>query len=182
MATTMPPSNIFHLVDTSIVKVECGISEEKKRSITLGKEAIIELDAYPKEVFIGKITTVNPKVDINTRTFKIKIEIPNKNLKLEAGMFARIRIIEKESKDALLIPQRAIIEQEASKKVFIVEDSRALEKSISTGIIDRNLVEVLEGLAEDDIVVTEGFYALKDGIKVTVKELSDQGVSSHEST
>jgi len=180
MATTMPPSNIFHLVDTSRVKIECGITEEKKMSIIVGKEVLIELDAYPDEVFTGKITTVNPKVDPHSRTFKIKIEIPNPDFRLESGMFARIRIIERESKNALLISQRVIINGEAVKKVFVVENGRAAEKLITTGIINHPIVEVTEGLKEGDIVVTEGFYALKDGIKVTIKELSDQGASSRE--
>ena len=169
MATTMPPSNIFHLVDTSRVKIECGITEEKRKAITVGKEVLIELDAYPDEVFTGEITTVNPMVDINSRTFNIKIDIANPDFKLESGMFARIRIIEHISKDTLLIPQRVIIEEDASRKVFVVENDRAVEKSIATGIIDHPTVEVTEGLKEGDLVVTEGFYALKDGIKVQVK-------------
>jgi len=180
MATTMPPSNIFHLVDTSSVKIECGITEEKRSSITVGKKVVIELDAYPDEVFTGKITTVNPMVDINSRTFKIKIKIPNPDFRLESGMFARIRVTERESKATLLIPHRVIIEEEEVKKVFVVENGRALEKFITTGIINHDIVEVTEGLKEGDIVVTEGFYALKDGIKVIVEELSDQGASSRE--
>jgi membrane fusion protein (multidrug efflux system) len=167
MATTMPPSNIFHLVDTRRVKIECGITEEKRRFITLGKEVLIKMDAYPDEVFTGKITTVNPKIDLNSRTFKIKIAIPNPGFRLESGMFARIRIIERESKNALLIPQRVIINAETVKKVFAVENGRAVKKTITTGIINHPLIEVTEGLKEGDIVVTEGFYALKEGIKVT---------------
>lgn len=166
MATTMPPSNIFHLVDTSRVKIECGINEEKRRSIAVGKEVVIELDAYPDEVFTGKITTVNPKVDPDSRTFKIKIDISNPDFRLESGMFARIHIIESESKNTLLIPQRVIINGEEEKKVFAVENDRAVEKSITTGIMNHPIVEVTEGLKEGDIVVTEGFYSLKDGIKV----------------
>jgi RND family efflux transporter MFP subunit len=166
MATTMPPSNIFHLVDTRRVKIECGITEGKRRFITTGKEVLIEMDAYPDEVFNGKITTVNPKVDPNSRTFKIKIDIPNPDFRLESGMFARIRIIERESKNALLIPQRVIINGEAVKKVFAVENGRAVKKSITTGILNHPIIEVTEGLKEGDIVVTEGFYSLKDGIKV----------------
>jgi len=169
MATTMPPSNIFHLVDTGRVKIECGITEGKRRSIKAGKEVLIELDAYPDEIFTGKITTVNPMVDPDSRTFKIKIDIPNPGFRLESGMFARIRIIERESKNVLLIPQRVIIEEEASKKVFVVENGRAVQKPITTGIINHTIAEVTEGLKEGDIVVTEGFYALKDGIKLQVK-------------
>jgi RND family efflux transporter MFP subunit len=180
MATTMPPSNIFHLVDTSSVKIECGVNEEKRRALRIGKEVIIELDAYPNEVFTGKITVVNPKVDPNSRTFKIKIEFPNPDFKLESGMFARVRIIDRKSENALLIPQRVIIEEGTLKKVFVVEDGRAVEKAITTDIVNHPLVEVKTGLEENDIVVTEGFYSLKDGIKVTIKELSDGGTQSRE--
>ena len=83
-------------------------------------------------------------------------------------MFARIRIIERESKNALLIPQRVIISGEAEKKVFVVENDRAVEKPIVTGIMNHPMVEVTEGLKEGDTIVTEGFYALKDGIKVAI--------------
>jgi HlyD family secretion protein len=170
MATTMPPSNIFHLVDTSRIKIECGITEGKRKSIKVGEEVLVTVDAYPDEVFTGKITTVNPKIDLKSRTFKIKTELPNPSFRLESGMFARIRIIESESNNALLIPQRVIISGEVEKKVFVVENGRAVEKSIVTGIMDHPIVEVTEGLKEGDIVVTEGFYALKDGIKVRVKQ------------
>lgn len=180
MATTMPPSNIFHLVDTSTVKIECGINEEKRRALRIGKEVLIKLDAYPNEEFTGKITVVNPKVDPNSRTFKIKIEFPNPDFKLESGMFARVRIIDRQSENALLIPERVIIEEGNLQKVFVVEDGRAVEKVITTDIVNHPLIEVTTGLEENDIVVTEGFYSLKDGIKVTIKELTDGGTQISE--
>ena len=170
MATTMPPSNIFHLVDTSRIKIECGITEGKRKSIKVGEEVLIEVDAYPDEVFTGKITTVNPKIDADSRTFKIKIELPNPVFRLETGMFTRIKIIEYKSKGALLIPQRVIVDDNESKKVFVVVNGKAVERTITTGIINSDIAEVKEGLNEGDIVVTEGFYALKDGIKVQIKE------------
>lgn len=175
MATTMPPSNIFHLVDTHTVKIECGVNEGKRRSIRVGKEVVIELDASPGEIFTGKIAVVNPMVDHNSRTFKVKIEFPNPDFKLESGMFARVRIIDRVSKDTLLIPRRVIIEEGSVQKVFVVEEGRAVEKVITTDIVNHPLVEVKTGLEENDIVVTEGFYSLKDGIKVSIKESSDGG-------
>lgn len=180
MATTMPPSNIFHLVDTSTVKIECGINEDKRRSISAGKEVVIELDAYAGEIFRGTITTVNPRVDPNSRTFKVKIEIPNPGFQLESGMFARVRIIDRVSRHALLIPQRVIVDEGSLQKVFVVEEGRAVEKVITTGIVNPPLVEVKTGLDEDAVVVAEGFYSLKDGIKVTIKELSEGGASDRE--
>ncbi len=175
MATTMPPSNIFHLVDISTVKIECGINEEKKRDVTVGKKAIIELDAYPGEIFTGTVTVVNPKVDSNSRTFKVKIASENPDFRMEPGMFARISIIKQVSKNALLIPQHVIIDEGTVKKVFVVKDGRAEEREITTGIVNHPFVEIKTGLSENDIVVSEGFYSLKDGIKVTVKEVLEGG-------
>jgi membrane fusion protein (multidrug efflux system) len=172
MATTMPPSNIFHLVDTSRVKIECDISEEKRTVISVGRQASITLDAYPGEVFTGEITTVNPKIDIVSRTFTVKIEIPNPDFKLESGMFARIRIAEEQSLNTLLIPRGVIIEAGGVKKVFLVKNGRAAEREITTGITTPESAEITGGLSEGDMIVTRGFYALKDGIKVTVQELS----------
>jgi len=175
MATSTPPSSIFHLIDTSSVKIECNITEEKKTVLCVGKESIIELDAYPGEIFTGNITMINPKVDIESRTFKIKIEIPNDDFRLESGMFVRIRIIDRESKGAFLIPQRVIIDEGGEKKVYVIQEGRAVEKTITTGIIDKTTVEVTDGLDENDIIVTEGLYAIKDGIKVLIKKMTVQG-------
>jgi len=61
-----------------------------------------------------------------------------------------------------------------------VKDGRAVEKIITTDIVNYPLVEVTTGLEENDIVVSEGFYSLKDGIKVSIKELSDGGAQSRE--
>jgi hypothetical protein len=73
-----------------------------------------------------------------------------------------------------------IIEEESAKKVFIVENERAVEKFITIGIIDPPLAEITQGLSEGEIVVTEGFYALKNGIKVIIKETSEEGVRNRE--
>ena len=62
----------------------------------------------------------------------------------------------------------------------MVEGGRAVEKVITTDIVNHPLVEVKTGLTENDIVVTEGFYSLKDGIKVNIKELSDKGAPNRE--
>jgi multidrug efflux pump subunit AcrA (membrane-fusion protein) len=95
-------------------------------------------------------------------------------------MFARVRIIDRVSKNTLLIPQRVIVDEGTVQKVFVVEEGRAVGKVITTGIVNHPLVEVKTGLEENDIVVTEGFYSLKDGIKVTIKELSDGGAPDRE--
>jgi len=97
-------------------------------------------------------------------------------------MFARTRIVEKQSKQALIIPHRVIIDEGSTKKVFLVEDGRAVEQPITTGITDSSMTEVTGGVKEGAIVVSEGFYALKDGSRVIIKELSEAGENQGEPT
>jgi RND family efflux transporter MFP subunit len=167
MVYAASPSKVLHITDISRVKIECGIAEADKKYLYNGKEAVIEVDAIPGERFKGEITTVNPLIDQNSRTFMIKTEIPNPNNRLESGMFARIRIMKEEKKGAILIPLRSVIEQEGKKVVFIADNSRAKIVPVLLGINDTKTTEVVSGLKGGEVIVSEGFYALSDGSKVS---------------
>jgi membrane fusion protein (multidrug efflux system) len=167
MVYAASPSKVLHITDISRVKIECGIAEADKKYLYNGKEAVIEVDAIPGERFKGEITTVNPLIDQNSRTFMIKTEIPNPNNRLESGMFARIRIMKEEKKGAILIPLRSVIEQEGKKVVFIADNSRAKIVPVLLGINDTKTTEVVSGIKGGELVVSEGFYALSDGSKVS---------------
>ena len=159
---------VFHLQDISTVKIECPIAEGKVSFIHLGKEVEIHVDAFPKEIFKGKITTINPKVDAPSRTFIIKVEIPNKDFRLKAGMFARVRIPEEKRAGVLCIPKEALMVKGEEHIVFKVEDGLSKAQPVRLGISDGKHVEVISGLKEGEKVVIEGLYALRDGTKVKV--------------
>ena len=161
---------VFHLQDISTVKIECPIAETKIPFLYPGKETEIEVDAYPEETFTGKITALNPKVDAHSRTFIIKIEIPNKNFKLKAGMFARVKIAEEERQKVLQIPNEALLVKGERHIVFKVKDGVATTQSVQLGISDGRRVEAMDGLKEDELIVVEGLYALKEGTKVKIFE------------
>jgi len=167
MVYAASPSKVLHITDISRVKIECGIAEADKKYIYNGKEAVIEVDAIPGEKFQGELTTVNPLIDQNSRTFMIKIEIPNPNNKLESGMFARIRIMKEEKKGAILIPLRSVIEREGKKVVFVADNGQAKMVPVLLGINDTKTSEVVSGLKGGEVIVSEGFYALSDGSKVS---------------
>jgi RND family efflux transporter MFP subunit len=168
MAYAAAPSKVLHLTDISRVKIESGIAEVDKKYIHEGKEAIIEVDALPGTIFNGEITTVNPLIDQNSRTFMIKIEIPNPNNKLASGMFVRIKIMKEEKKDAILIPLRSVIEREGKKVIFVADNNyRARMVPVLLGINDTKTTEVVSGLKGGELVVSEGFYALSNGSKIS---------------
>jgi membrane fusion protein (multidrug efflux system) len=167
MVYAAAPSKVLHLTDISRVKIECGIAEVDKKYLLEGKEVIIEVDAFPGERFKGEITTVNPFIDQNSRTFMIKIEIPNPNCKLESGMFARIKIQKEGKKEAIMVPLRSVIEREGKKVVFVADNNnRARMVPVVLGINDTKTTEVVSGLKGGELIVNEGFYALSDGAKI----------------
>jgi len=159
---------VLHLVDISKVKLECPIAETKISFLYPGKEVRIEVDAYSKENFTGGITTINHQVDPQSRTFIIKIEIPNESFRLKPGMFARIKIAKRERKGVLQIPKEALLVKGGKHIVFKIADGLARSQEIKLGISDGRWVEVVEGLKEEELIVVDGLYALKEGTKVKI--------------
>ena len=168
MVYTMTPSKVLHITDLSRVKIECPVAEAKKPFIHPGKTARIDVDALHGEQFVGTISTVNPLIDASSRTFKVKIEIDNPHFKLESGMFARIKILEQEKKDVVLVPLKSVLERNGKKVLFIVENNRARIVPVEPGIHDHTTTEICSGLAGGEQVVSEGFYALTNEAPVVL--------------
>jgi len=160
--------SVLALEDISSVKVECPISENEIRFMTKGKEVEIQLDAFPDRLFKGKITQINSKVDAISRSFTIKIEIPNPNFKLKSGMFARVKIPKEKRDSTLYLPTTALLMKGEDTVAFTIQDGAAKLHKLTLGISDGKVTEVVEGLKEGDVVIVEGLYAVKDGTKVEV--------------
>lgn len=133
-----------------------------------GLPAQIKVDAYPEGNFVGEVSKVSEIVDTQTRTLPIEITIPNQDHRLKSGMFCRIKIIASVYKDALSIPQDALVQELGVTYVFAVEDHTAIKKKIVLGIKEDSLAQVLEGLKENESVIVFGQQGLKDGTPVEV--------------
>jgi len=163
--TSTPATLVLHLVDMSSVKVEVSIPEYEMASISMGQEVEVKVDAYPDRVFKGEIVTVNPWIDPGSRTFKVKIEIPNRDFSLKGGMFARVTII-KGKREALVIPREAVMRQEGVwlYHVIVVGDTNRAERRVIKPVFTPfGYVEVEEGLKEGEKVVVKGQAALEGG-------------------
>jgi len=159
---------VLDLVDIKKVKIECRVSETKLPFLYVGKEAAVQVDAYPEEGFTGKIMVINNRVDPKSRTFLIKIEIPNPGFRLKGGMFCRVKIAEQEKRGILQIPKEALLVKEGKHTVYKVDNGKASAQVVKLGISDGYWVEVAEGLNGTESIVIEGLYALTDGVLVEV--------------
>lgn len=165
-----PQEPVGLVVNMDVVKVKVDIVERDLPKVRKGQVARIKVDAYPGEVFEGRIEKISPVVDLSSRTAMVEIRIPNSDHRLKPGMFARINILIKEKKDALVIPRDAIIRENSSNYIFVVgDDNKVRRRRIEVGLVENNKFEVIDGLNEGELVVTMGNTRLKEGDIVEVE-------------
>ena len=146
------------------------VPEREYRRIGKGQPATIEVDAVSGVRFDATVARVSPVVDPQTGTFKITVEVSDETRRLKPGMFGRISIVYDRRENALQIPRSAVLEDADASSVFVVVDDTAERRAVTLGYGNRGYVEVIDGIGDDDRVVSLGHTGLKNGAKVAVIE------------
>jgi membrane fusion protein (multidrug efflux system) len=165
--TTQTP--IALVVDIAKFKINLDIPEKYLSKVSLGQEAKIIVDAYPQEVFIGKVTKISPVVNLENRAAPIEITLDNPDQRLNSGMFARVSLIIEKHPSALVILKEAIMGKVPDTYVYLIENNKAVAKKITLGIHSGPYYEVQEGIKERDLVVIVGQQRLYDNAPVAVE-------------
>jgi membrane fusion protein, multidrug efflux system len=166
--TISPNDPVFRITDMDPLLAYLFVPEREYRKLSPGQVAELSLDALAGQRFEGTILRISPVVDPDTGTFKVTIAVPDEGMRLKPGMFGRFHIVYDSRSNVLLIPRAAIVEEENSQHVFVVEDEKAVRKTISTGFTRGDMIEVSEGLVDGDSVIIMGQSGLKDGAAVNV--------------
>jgi RND family efflux transporter MFP subunit len=168
-------SAFISVVDIHFVRLVANLVEKDLRRIGTDMPADVEVDAYPGEVFKGKVARLAPILDPSTRTAQMEVEVPNPSSRLKPGMYARVRFVVADQPNALVVPRNAIVDLEGTRGVFLAGEKTAAFRPIQTGIVDQEAVEVTSGLADGDRVVTLGAASLRDGDPIVVAGQGSRG-------
>jgi RND family efflux transporter MFP subunit len=169
MGGISPTSGVLTLMDFSRVKIEIEVSSQDIARIKKGMAAFLRVDAFPDKVFPGQVSIVNLTADPMTRKFGVQVTANNPELLLRPNTFGEVTLEITTHEDALVIPQIAVLE---NKYVFVAqEDNTVVRKEVSLGLQNTDLVEVLAGVQEGELVVVEGNYGLDEGARIEVKEV-----------
>jgi len=169
-SSMMKSSPIYSLIEIDKVKVRGEVAESDFVKLKKGMKVEVKVDAYPEKIFQGKVSLISPSIDPSSRTGEVEIEIPNPELKLRGGMFARIKIIIDERKNTLIINEKAILQENSKYYVWVVKDNEVEKRYVDKGIEEGKRVEILKGLKEGEKVVVEGGIGLKEGMEVEVRK------------
>ena len=159
---------VADVVDITTVRLIANVVEKDLKQMKSGDPTRVQVDAFPGETFMGRIARVSPVLDPATRTAPIEIEIANKEFRLKPGMYARVGITTDVKKEALVVPVNAVVDLGGRRGVFQPQGDSAVFHSVQVGTEQRELIEVLGGIAEGDLVITTGAGALRDGDRVLV--------------
>jgi membrane fusion protein (multidrug efflux system) len=158
----------FRVTDLDPLVAYVHIPEKEFRKLAPQQTAEIVVDALGGERFAGAISRISPTVDPKTGTFRARVEVPDPSRRLKPGMFGRVNIVYERREDALQLPRAAIVDADGEQSVFVIEDGKAAQRPVRTGLASNGWVEVVEGLDGTEKVVVVGQGGLKTGTAVKV--------------
>jgi membrane fusion protein (multidrug efflux system) len=163
-----PGTVITTLDDTSTIKLDFTVPETFIAAVQPGLDIAARSVAYPEVSFGGRVSSVDSRVDPATRSVTVRAVLPNAEGLLKPGMFLTVRL-SRGAVDALLVPEQALVPEQGEVYVFVVRDDTVEKRRIRLGQRRVGDVQVVDGLAPGELVVTEGTQKLRDGVQVRIQ-------------
>ncbi len=143
-------SPVAVVVRTDELRARLAVPEKWAGVVKTGAPVEVHVEAFPNEVFRGKVSRINPAVTQETRTFEVEALIPNGDGRLKPGFFIQASMPSDLTEKVLLAPEKAVSYRYGIYKVFILKDSKVEEREIQAGARKDSQVEILSGLAAGD--------------------------------
>lgn len=165
-----PNTAIATLYNNTPAKIEFAIPSRYSAQVAAGKEIFFKIEGDTLR-YNGKVYAVEPRIDQDTRTLKLRAMADNRTGRLLPGQFVELDLILATVNNALLIPTEAVVPEQSGKKVFVLENGVVKEVKVETGIRTNTDLQVTSGLKAGDTVLTTGILQLKEGMNVQITSL-----------
>ncbi len=162
----MPGVPVMRLVDIDPIRVDAIVNELDVERLHTGDRGMVTFDGLEGETFVGTVTDVTPQAVPGSRNYVARIKVDNPGGTIRPGMFARVDLVLDTRSDTVLIVRDALVERDHSRQVFVVVDGSIEVRDVEVGAIRRNLVEIIDGVREGEMVVVSGQDALAEGQRV----------------
>jgi RND family efflux transporter MFP subunit len=163
------PTAVFTIVDNTRLELESPVASADLAPIRAGQRVTFRVNSYPESDFAGAVIEVNPAVDEQTRSAKVRIQVTNTGGKLKAGMFAQGEILTGVNASAIVIPAAAVYRDDRSAKassVFVVEGGKACRRAVRIGHERDSRLEIVEGLRPGEQLIAEQNIEIAEGVRV----------------
>ncbi|MCX7772665.1 MAG: efflux RND transporter periplasmic adaptor subunit, partial [Clostridia bacterium] len=167
ISNTMVP---YVIMNSDTVEAVISVTEQVINKIRKGEKLDLTVPSISDKSLEGVVSSVSPAVDPKTMTYTVSIEIANPKGSIKPGMTAKVGIITEKHDQCVIAPLSSILSSEGRNYVYTVHNQSAEKTPVTTGIIDGDRVEILEGLDEGDLLVVKGQQYLRQNDSITITE------------
>lgn len=163
-----PGDELFQVTDYNPLIARIYLPERDVLGLEEGRTVQIRLDAADQVSFAGRIRQISPVVDTSTGTVKVTVEATEPPKEVRPGSFVSVNIVRETHPEAVLLPREAVLRELQKAHVFVAEDDVAEKRSVTLGLEEGDLIEVISGVEAGDQVIVTGQGGLKDGSAVKI--------------
>lgn len=168
-----PATPILKLADVSRMRIQAKVAEQDASHLKGGRrgegtEAVVRFPALGNRSVEATVSQVFPPLDPITRTTTVELVVSNPDSAIHGGMYAVVDLVLGKKANAVLIPRQAVLAVEGQPAVFVTDSVVAMKRPVRLGLAGKGQVEVLEGVAGGELVITKGARGLTDGQEVRV--------------
>lgn len=160
---------IVSLVKINPLRLRADIPESSAAAVRKGQTMTLTVEAFPGRTFTGRVVRIGPSLNEHTRSLTVEAEVGNSGNLLRPGMFTKSQLITANDAPAIMVPARSVVSVAGLTKVFVIENGKATERVIKTGLTDGDLVEVVEGITSGETVATSNLDKLQTGSAISNK-------------
>jgi RND family efflux transporter MFP subunit len=166
ISPSTPNAKIATIVRTYVLRMKIDIPEQAIGRVATGQTISLQTTAYPDRNFAGTVVRMSPSLNATARTLSVEAEVPNTEGLLKPGQFATVRITQSKPEPAVMIPAAAVKTEGDSSKVYVIKDGAARERLVQLGLLENNMIQIKQGIAEGEMVATGNLNSLTDGVLV----------------
>jgi RND family efflux transporter MFP subunit len=169
-ALVQPQTIVVRLQETAELEAHAAIPESQLALVRIGDPARLRIEGVTEPIET-QVSAVSDTIDPATRTYLVKMRVPNPQYALKAGVFAHVEILPGSKNEALLVPRESVRSEEGRTRVLAVRDGRAVALPVRIGLVSESAAEVLEGIEEDEtLIVGETARTIAPGMPVRVRK------------
>ncbi len=159
---------VYTIEDFKPLLIRVAVPTSDAIKLETGMPAEVMTEILEGMMFEGDVKLINPRIDVQTGTVKVTVEVLDESLRLKPGMFVEVRIAIGAKENVLVIPRKAILYKQNKTYVFVLNRNQVAQREVFLGLTEEDDVEVTSGLEQGDVIVTVGVEGLEDGQRVDV--------------
>lgn len=169
-----PGTSIVVLESTKALFVDFSLPQQSLPYVKLDTSLRVRPEGNGSKWVEGSVRAIDPTVDVNTRTFKVRASLPEDRQSLRPGMFLDVEVLLPEQQPAVVVPQTAVVRAPYGDSVYCVEDGKtggkvARQKFVRLGQVRGDFIAIVEGIEAGQEIVTAGAFKLRNGAPIAVK-------------